>query len=273
MPLPDLDRMAVDDVALSVDRIASEMHRQLGNIAAPVPVDQIALRLGIDEIRERPLREFEAVLVTDPERSSGSILLNSRSSPYRRRYSLAHELGHFLCGWHKQTSRKGFVCNKRDMAIPSGNDVHVRQETEANQFAIELLAPKRLISRYLNRLPDLEHVLAMHAALEISKTAAARRYVNSHRERLAVIFGYEGCYQYADRGIGFPYIGLHKGDPLPPLPNVGRDSSISDVEEADPLDWPGLQRAKVLAIQVMRQENGHSIILLQIEADDPNDDD
>jgi hypothetical protein len=270
VPLPDLDRMAVDDVAHSVDRIAFEIHRQLGDIAAPVPVDQIALRLGIEEIRERPLNRFEAALTTDRVRDRGVILLNNQSSPYRKRYSLAHELGHFLCGWHKQTSSKGFVCSKRDMAIPSGNDVHVRQETEANQFAIELLAPKRLISRYLNRLPDLEHVLAMNAALEISKTAAARRYVSLHREPLAVVFGHQGFYQYADRGIGFPYINMNRGDPLPSMPKVGRDSNISEMVEADPLDWPGLQRAKDLALQVLQQENGHSIVLLHIEADDPN---
>lgn len=270
MPLPDLDRMAVDDVAFSVDRIAFEIHRQLGDIAAPVPVDQIACCLGIDDIRERPLDAFEAALVTDPERSGGSILLNSRSGPNRRRYSLAHELGHFLCGWHSQTSDKGFVCSKKDMAIPSGNDVHIRQETEANQFAIELLAPKRLVSRYLSRLPDLEHVLAMNAALEISKTAAARRYVSLHRETLAVVFGHQGFYQYADRGMGFPYININRGDPLPSMPKVGRDSNVSEMVEADPLDWPGLQRANGLAIQVMRQEDGHSIILMHIEDDDPN---
>lgn len=268
MPLLELDRMAVDDVAHSVDRIAFEIHRQLGDIAGPIPVDQIALRLGIDDIRERPLDKFEAALVTDPERSGGAVLLNSRSNPYRRRYSLAHELGHFLCGWHKQPSKKGFVCSKRDMAVPSGNDVHVRQETEANQFAIELLAPERLVSRYLKRLPDLEQVLAIQAALKISKTAAARRYVQLHRERLAVIFVTDGAFQYADRGSGFPYINLNRGDPLPSVPKVGNNSNISEMIEADPLDWPGLQRANGLAFQVMRQEGNHSIILLHIEADD-----
>jgi hypothetical protein len=265
--------MAIDDVAYSVDRIAFEIQRQLGDIAAPIPVDQIALHLGIDDIRERSLNNFEAALVTDPERNRGSILLNSRSSPYRRRYSLAHELGHFLCGWYQHTSRKGFVCSKWDMAIPLGNDVHVRQETEANQFAIELLAPERLISRYLKRLPDLEQVLAMHLALEISKTAAARRYVNLHHERLAVIFGHKGCYQYADRGIGFPYINLKRGDSLPSTPNVGKDTNISEMVEADPLDWPGLQSANGLALQVMRQENEHTIVLLHLEAPDLSDGD
>ena len=112
--------MAVDDVAFSPERIAFEIHRQLGDIAAPIPVDQIARSLGIEDIRERPLGEFEAALVTDLGRDRGAILLNSWSGQYRQRYSLAHELGHFLCGWHKQTANGGFLCSKKDMATPSG---------------------------------------------------------------------------------------------------------------------------------------------------------
>ena len=111
----------------------------------------------------------------------------------------------------------------------------------------------------------------MHSALEISKTAAARRYVNLHREPLAVIFANNGLYQYADRGAGFPYINLRKGHLLPSLPSVDRDSNISEMVEADPLDWPGLQQTTSLSVQVMRQEGGHSIVLLYIALDDPAD--
>jgi Zn-dependent peptidase ImmA (M78 family) len=270
--LPDLDRMAVDDIAFSVERIAFEIHRQLGDMAAPIPVDQIAHSLGIEDIRERELNGFEAALVTDQGRDRGVVLINSRSGARRRRYSLAHELGHFLCGWHKQTSPKGFLCSAKDMRTTSGEGVHTRQEAEANQFAIELLAPERLVARYLRRLPELEQVLAMHAALEISKTAAARRYVSLHRECLAVIFAHDGHYQYSDRGVGFPYINLSKGHLLPALPNIGRDSTVSETVEADPLDWPGLQHTNGLSVQVIQQERGHSIVLLYLASDDPDAD-
>ena len=46
-----LDRMAVDDVATDPERIAAEIHRQLGDIDPPVPVDEIARALDIVEIR------------------------------------------------------------------------------------------------------------------------------------------------------------------------------------------------------------------------------
>ncbi|PJK27390.1 ImmA/IrrE family metallo-endopeptidase [Minwuia thermotolerans] len=68
-------------------------------------------------------------------------------------------------------------------------DHHLRQDVEANQFAIKLLAPVRRLRRYLHRTPDLARVLEIADAFEISREAAARRYVEQHRESLAVLFG------------------------------------------------------------------------------------
>ena len=93
--------MQIDDVATDPDRIAAEIHRQLGNIGAPIPIHEIAGSLDIDEIRYGPTRNFEGALVTNVERDFGLIHLNSLSSDERQRFSLGHELGHFLCGWHR----------------------------------------------------------------------------------------------------------------------------------------------------------------------------
>ena len=117
--------------------------------------------------------------MTQAERDFGTILINSKSSPQRRRYSLAHELGHFLCAWHRP-AEGGFRCTVIDMTEPGGSAIHRRQEMEANRFAIELLAPKRLVRRHLRRFPDLDDVLALHTMLDISKAAAVRRYVALH---------------------------------------------------------------------------------------------
>jgi len=256
--------MAVDDVATSPERIAAEIHRQLGDIAAPIPVHEVALALDIDDIQQRPLNGLEGVLITEPERDFGIIYVNSKSSHQRRRYSVAHELGHFLSQWHKQTSGEGFRCTRQDMSLPSGDDVHIRQESEANRFAIELLAPARLLSRCLRRLPELEHVLALHTDLHISKAAAARRYVALHPQPLAVVFAKDNEFLYVDRGPAFPFVALNRGQHLPDLPRIGTDGTTSEMVEADPEDWLGLNRAADLAVQALRQEDGYSIILLHL---------
>ena len=58
MPHVNLERIEVDDVATSVERIVAEIHRQLGAIDPPVPVYEIARALDIEEIREEPLRKL-----------------------------------------------------------------------------------------------------------------------------------------------------------------------------------------------------------------------
>ena len=254
--------MAIDDVATTLERLVGEIHRQLGDIPPPIPIYEIARALDIHEIQEKPLNSFEGILITDAARDFGIIGVNKDASYERKRYSVGHELGHFLCQWHVQTQGHGFRCSKQDMALPKGNPIHIRQENEANQFAIELLAPKRYVAPYLKRYPDLEHVLSLHSKLHISKTAAARRFVNLHKECLAAVFIKDGQYLYSERPADFPFIALERGQALPPLPKAGRDTPISEMVEADPKAWPGLNWAHELSVQCLYQDNGHAIVLL-----------
>jgi Zn-dependent peptidase ImmA (M78 family) len=138
-----LDRMSVEDVGLNPQRLAESIHAQLQGNLVPVPVREIALALDIDEIREEPLTSLEAALVTTAERDRGKILLNSNSSRRRRRFSVGHELLHFLNPLHQQTAPEGFQCSRADMRVSSATqNRHLRQEGEANAFAIELLTPR-----------------------------------------------------------------------------------------------------------------------------------
>src|SRR5690242_4972028 len=125
-----LDRMAIEEAGLNPVRLAEAIHAQLGDREGAVPIQEIAASLDIDEIRERPLSNLEAALVTTPERDRGRVLLNSRSSRQRRRFSLGHELLHFLNPVHEQTSADGFHCTRRDMSMSSSDkigDRHRRQ--------------------------------------------------------------------------------------------------------------------------------------------------
>lgn len=83
------------------------------------PVKEIALALDIVEVIEKPLYGIEAALLAPAERGEGTIIVNSRSDPRRRRFSLAHELLHFLNNTHIQTDAGGFSCTQNDM-VASG---------------------------------------------------------------------------------------------------------------------------------------------------------
>jgi hypothetical protein len=255
--------MEIDDADWTPQARAAEIHRQLGELPPPISVHQIAQALDIHHIREEPLTNFEGCLVTDPERSAGDILVNSGASKPRRRYTIAHELGHFLCTWHKSGDEGSFRCSRSDMTVSRGQRGRDLQEAEANQFAIELLAPKRFLSKHLRRLPELERNLSINKELDISKAAAARRYVELHPEPLAVVFAQHDRFLYAHRGAAFPWLPFSRDDTMPKLPATVDGENLSQMTEVDPLDWLRPGAARELAVQVLRQENSHAMILLQ----------
>jgi hypothetical protein len=198
--------MTIEEVGANPVRLAEAIHHQLGDRPGAVPVADIAKALDIVQIRIEPLTNFEGALVTTTERDTGSILVNHRSNPRRRRFTIGHELLHFLNPWHRPTSPDGFRCSQKDMTENRRNarDKHLRQEAEANAFAIELLAPRTRLQPYLRGEPDLSAVLSMSDDLEISREAAARRYVSCHDETSAAVFGRNGRFVYYEATAGFP---------------------------------------------------------------------
>ena len=81
------------------------------------------------------------MLLTNRARSFGSILVNMSHGPRRARFSIAHELGHFLLERHVLSQDDGFRCTSQDMREARDDTRHHKQEAEANHFAAALLAP------------------------------------------------------------------------------------------------------------------------------------
>jgi Zn-dependent peptidase ImmA (M78 family) len=171
------DRLAIEEDGPNPEKLAQAVHKQLGARNKAVPIVDIALALDITEIRYEPLESFEGALLTTPARDIGSILVNKSSGPERRRFTIAHELGHYLNVWHTPTSEAGFMCAKSDLGnftIKPGLSVHERQELQANQFAIELLAPRKQVEQLTSDEPSLLEALTMGDRFELSKA------VNKH---------------------------------------------------------------------------------------------
>jgi Zn-dependent peptidase ImmA (M78 family) len=273
MPPPDklvLSRMDLDDAGDKPERIAEAIHLQLQAPSEPVPVDEIATALDIYEIRVERLSSIEGCLLTQPERTDGAILVNGNASKRRRRFTIAHELGHFLIATHVSPDETGFNCRSEDMIVSRGgsdHDLRKRQEAEANLFAINLLAPRERCRRFLRKIPDLNDIVALSDALDISREAAARRYVELHREPTAVLFIKSGRVAYVCRHEEFPFVKLGRGDVLPRLRGLRDPNVISDHVEADADDWLGWSRGKGLVAQRLRQEDDRETILIAFAVD------
>ena len=151
-------RMKLSDLG-SPEALASCIINHFPDITAPVPLQRIAAAVGIVDIRAQKTGSFEGVLVTTSAKSTGSIAYNEASSPERSRFTIAHELGHFLMPLHGENAQ----CAKTDMGVLTTKDSSRARETEANRFAAELLMPKKLFLKDMRRLgePEIEHIKKM----------------------------------------------------------------------------------------------------------------
>ncbi len=64
-------------------------------------IEDLARSINIIDILEMETEEFEGGLTTDPDKRKGVILYKGRTTGGRRRFTIAHEIGHFLIPWHK----------------------------------------------------------------------------------------------------------------------------------------------------------------------------
>ena len=274
-----LDRMEIEESGAEPSRLAAAIHAQLPKLNGSVPVHAIAAALDITEIREAFITSFEGALVMTPDRGKGSIVVNARSAFQRRRFTIAHELGHFLNIWHTPINPDGgFTCRTQDLSQfwSTGSlerDRHRVQEAEANRFAIELLAPRSMLRRFLKGIPDLAQIVRIATTLDLSREASARRYIELHEEPLALVFSKAGVVRYINRNDAFPYIKLSWGDILPSLPTLLDGTSITDHEQADPRDWGLRPNGSDLVVQTLFQENGFTMTLLALDRSETQTDD
>ncbi|KQO45694.1 hypothetical protein ASF24_11035 [Methylobacterium sp. Leaf86] len=245
------------------------------NLPVPVPIQELCAQLGILRIEDLDTDEFEGGLVTDAKRSEGTILAKRGGEP-RRRFTIAHELGHFLMAHHVPDQPGRFLCKSSDLLRLTAKEGDERQlrEVEANRFAALVLMPPHLLREAMAafRKPDLQHVLALARDFAVGKEAAARAYVQYHPERIAIVVAGNGRVQRSYRSLSFPTIVCGIGSPIPTrsryhgvshLPNTA-----SDIAACSPDLWIDVKRdlrAPALSEQVYCQQNGFAMILLRLE--------
>lgn len=118
---------------------------------SPVDPVKIAKALRIEVKLEKVDDDLSGFLYRDPKTNRAIIGANSRHHENRRKFTVAHELGHFLL--HKAEKvhldeRKpgGFILQWRDQNSSTGEDLF---EREANLFAAELLMPAKALEKDL----------------------------------------------------------------------------------------------------------------------------
>lgn len=134
--------VTIGDVSGPVTDVrAGALHRRyqqrFGGEELPVPVEAIAEDLCGLVVEADPHLDVSGMLIP-PERR---ICLNATEPPERRRFTLAHELGHWTC-----QVLEGMPASHYCRAEEVGLDPRAKAiEREANVFAAELLMPEVMV--------------------------------------------------------------------------------------------------------------------------------
>jgi len=124
---------------------ASSLLQELNIKSIPTPLDKITTHFGITLSYELG-ENISGVLICN--KNVTIIGVNSTEATVRQRYTIAHEIGHYVM--HKNLAEL-FV--DQDYLVMKRSGVKDQQELEANAFAAALLMPEDLLLNELERMP------------------------------------------------------------------------------------------------------------------------
>jgi Zn-dependent peptidase ImmA (M78 family) len=134
---------------------AERLVRSLDIFDAPVDVKNVARRLGVS-VMEEELGDVSGVLV---RRAATGVICVHRGHPkVRQRFTIAHELGHFVLAHPMEPGEqvhvdKDYVVSLRDNRSATGA---YQKEVEANAFAASLLMPASFVRSAVSALDSDE---------------------------------------------------------------------------------------------------------------------
>jgi Zn-dependent peptidase ImmA (M78 family) len=169
---------------LKIEQKGEEILRACRISSAPIPLEDIFTHLGITVVRNNLGEGVSGILII--ENGKGTIGFNPADAKTRQRFTMAHELGHFVL--HRQLESEVFIDRDFIVKYRSEKDYTVleaRQEQEANIFAAALLMPKDMLKsefekkEYAN-LKERAFIDKMAKVFDVSSQAMTYRIANAN---------------------------------------------------------------------------------------------
>lgn len=154
---------------------------------APIPVEEISAKYNLSIVSYDFGPSVSGALLI--QEGNSVIGINPYDPPLRKRFTVAHELGHFLM--HKKENTSIFIDKKNLLGL----QIHFRneesstgdrkKEREANAFAAALLMPsfilKKELTQIINTNPDFtdeDIIKELSNKFEVSTIAMSYRLAN-----------------------------------------------------------------------------------------------
>ncbi len=207
-----------------------------------IDLELIAYSLGA-ELKKEPLDNCEGNIIGTE--SKAIITLNESAHPKKQRFSLGHELGHWVNDRGKNLT---YRCNANDMRQRSArkNDYKQNKEVRANQFSAELIMPSFIVQPHIeDRDINLGTVDFVSNLFNASRTSAAIRLVEiSKLPCMIVCWNRQGKRNWFTRNEIVPEeVWPHKC-----IFNINDSFSPSDGKEVDADKWISTQGSEDYAV-------------------------
>jgi len=198
---------------------------------------------GVREIKAPMVLDInscEGMLVRNPQdNAEWGIFYNGKANPERQRFTIAHELGHFIL--HRD-QRQSFNCDKA--SVYSGADTIRVIEREADDFASNLLMPGDLLREWIsNQRVDLHVLSALAKRFQVSFEALCIRFIKFTTQRAILVYWDNGFVKYEWRSSSAVKTRARirrTDDPQEPLP--GTLAADSTVEQ----EWDGTEMSAAI---------------------------
>jgi len=228
-------------------------------------------------VRDKHLDGAEARLTVIGRRAI--ITISTTVDPRRRRFSIAHELGHLEM--HRLNSGL-ILCTNQDLDDWRSQHAGTNLEQEANEFASALLLPERFFAPLCKREePSLDIVAEMAETFDVSLTATALRYLHFCGEPCAVVFSQDGYIRWFRGSEEFEDIGVFvdvrsKLDPSSLAAAFFRGHTVrTTAKRVDVSAWfaPGRYRHDATVLEQSWAMPSYNAVLTLLWVDDDIEDD
>lgn len=216
----------IDIKLIEAERLASRVIDELGICSSEhIRVRDIAFAKGAMVVEQKITRAAASIVKVGDR---ATIRIPPNDTLERKRFSIAHELGHLLMG-HVTSIQK--ACSEADMM----NWYQSSQETQANFFASELILPSKLVcSRCDIGDISLKPIMQIAKDFRASLTATAIKFVQLCPEKCAVVYSTNGKIKWFYKSPDWwPFI--HK-DKMLDKRTLAYDFFIGERVEPDPVE-------------------------------------
>ena len=164
-----------------IEERAEKTLRETGTYRLPVEIDKVARALNLTMQAATFGEKVSGILFVNGER--GAIGYNSAHAWARQRFTISHEIAHFLLHAKKSAKEELFIDSRLRFRPDENLSTNVdHQEIEANQLGAALLMPKGLVQEEIRRrnldLDDEEAIRMLAKEFYVSEPAIAIRLVD-----------------------------------------------------------------------------------------------